>query len=47
MTQVCAVRLEFQLDKDQSTLVTLPYFGFTPEVLAHSANVGLAVLGGL
>jgi len=36
-----------QLDKDQSTLVTLPYFGFTPEVLAHSANVGLAVLGGL
>jgi hypothetical protein len=23
------------------------YFGVTPEVLAHSANVGLDVLGGL
>ena len=45
-TSMC-YKAGIQLDKDQSTLVTLPYFGVTPEVLAHSANVGLAVLGGL
>ena len=45
-TSMC-YKAGIQLDKDQSALVALPQLGVTPEVLAHSANVGLDVLGGL